>query len=236
MRVLRTLLPVLCVIAMGSILPKAKADEWNKRTVVKFNGPVEIPGKVLPAGKYVFKLLDSQADRNIVQVFNANETKLYATILAVPDYRLQPTGKTVITFEERAKDAPEAVRAWFYPGDNFGEEFVYPKVRASQLAQQNAQNVPAMPNEAAENITQATNSKTEPHVQAMRVVPLVAVTPQKREMAVANAIQTTPPTQVAQNEMPKELPKTASPLPLIGLMGLLSLGAAGALRLARQRA
>lgn len=241
MRVLRTLLPVFFVTVMGFVLPKAKADEWDKKTDVTFNNPVEIPGRVLPAGKYVFKLLDSESDRNIVQIFNASQTKLYATILAIPDYRLEPTGKTMITFEERAKNAPEAIRAWFYPGDLFGQEFVYPKVRAVELAQQNKQIVPAMPNEMAEHITKATNSKTEPHVQAMRKAPLVAVTPENKEMEVSKAIQTTPPaktqpTEMAKSETPKELPKTGSPLPLIGLMGLCSLGSAGALRLFRGRA
>src|ERR1051326_3848211 len=75
----------------------ASAQSWNKRTVVTFSGPVEIPGvgaQVLPAGTYVFKLLDSQSDRHIVQVFNKNETHIYATILAIPNWRLQPTDKT----------------------------------------------------------------------------------------------------------------------------------------------
>src|ERR1035437_10836675 len=63
-------------------------DQWNKKTVLTFSESVEIPGVVLPAGQYVFKLLDSLSDRHIVQVFNADENKVYATILAIPHYRM----------------------------------------------------------------------------------------------------------------------------------------------------
>jgi hypothetical protein len=54
---------------IGSILTPAIADEWNKETKLTFSAPVAVPGKVLDAGKYVFRLADSQSDRNIVQSF-----------------------------------------------------------------------------------------------------------------------------------------------------------------------
>src|SRR5271167_4146567 len=127
---------------MGAVFsPGAKADEWNRKTTVTFSGPVEIPGVhlkgwgVLPAGTYVFKIVDSQSDRHIVQIFSEDEKKVYATILAIPNYRLKATSKTVITFRERPAGEPEALRAWSYPGRNWGEEFVYPKAKAVVLAQ-----------------------------------------------------------------------------------------------------
>ena len=99
----------VCCMALASTMlaPGAKADDWNRKTVFTFSGPVEIPGVhltgwgVLPAGTYVFKILDSQSDRHIVQIFNQDETIVYATILAIPNYRLKATDKTVITFSER---------------------------------------------------------------------------------------------------------------------------------------
>src|SRR5581483_2183131 len=98
----RMIVAMLFVAAFGFVLAfPARADEWNKKTTVTFSSPVEIPGKVLPAGTYVFKLLDSASDRNIVQVFDRDEKQLYATILAVPDYRLRPSDKPLIRFEER---------------------------------------------------------------------------------------------------------------------------------------
>ena len=93
----------LCAVVLAvAATPRAAADEFDKKTIVTFNAPVEIPGKALPAGTYVFKLLDSTANRNIVQIFDKDEKQLYATILAVPDYRMQPSDKPVIQFEERS--------------------------------------------------------------------------------------------------------------------------------------
>src|SRR5437899_3031482 len=106
------------------------ADEWNKKTEFQFSAPVQIPGKVLAAGKYVFQLAESESDRNIVQVFsedsNGNES-LVATVLVIPDYMLKTPDKSIINFEERQSGTPQAIHSWFYPGDNTGWEFVYPK-------------------------------------------------------------------------------------------------------------
>src|SRR5688572_15561209 len=100
MKRFRVVTTVGCIVLMGAVLaPSAKADDWNRKTVVTFSGPVEIPGVhlagwgVLPAGTYVFKILDSQSDRHIVQIFNKDETTIYATILAIPNYRLKATDK-----------------------------------------------------------------------------------------------------------------------------------------------
>src|SRR6202046_2222337 len=132
--------PVLCAaLVAAASSPSVKADDWNRKTVITFSQPVETPGvhlkgwAVLPAGTYVFKILDSQSDRHIVQIFNQDETVVYATILAIPNYRLQATDKTVITFSETPPGQPEALRAWFYPGKNFGQEFVYPKAKAIEI-------------------------------------------------------------------------------------------------------
>lgn len=213
--------------------PQARADEWNQKTIFTFSGPVEIPGKVLPAGTYVFKLADSMSDRNIVEVFNKDENHLYGIFLAIPDYRLKPADKPIITFEERAAGAPEAVKAWFYPGDNYGHDFVYPKVKAVELAKANKQPVPSMPNELAANTTKPTKSMSEPHVMAMKKAPLKAQQPTEQEVEIAEVF-TPPPASAPQAaaKMAKRLPKTASPLPLIGLLGLVSLATAGSLRLA----
>jgi hypothetical protein len=141
MRFLKILPTVFCAALLSTTFaPTASADDWDKKTTVTFSSPIEIPGVhlqgwgVLPAGTYVFKLLDSRSDRHIVQIFNADESVIYATILAIPHYRVQATDKTVITFNEGIQDRPEALRAWFYPGRNWGEEFVYPKAKAMEIA------------------------------------------------------------------------------------------------------
>src|SRR5205814_9043576 len=103
-----------------------RADEPDKKTVLTFRQPVEIPGHVLPAGTYAFRVADSMSDRHIVQIFNADESQIIATVMAVPDTRLTSTDKTVIKFGEVPAGSPEAIRAWFYPGNTVGEAFVYP--------------------------------------------------------------------------------------------------------------
>lgn len=215
-----------CFGLLGMMLPHAKADEWNQKTVLTFSEPVELPGQVLSPGAYTFKLADSDSDRNIVQVFNKDETHLYGTFLTTPDYRLQPASKTIINFDERAAGSPEAVRAWFYPGDNYGQEFVYPKAKAVELAKANKQPVASMPTELAADTTKPAETMKEPAVVAMKQAPLKAQQPTGEEAEIAEVFAVTE----AAAELPKKLPETASPLPLVGLIGVLSLAAAGLLR------
>ena len=218
----------LLVLAIATP-PRANADEWDQKTVFTFSGPVEIPGQVLPPGTYVFKLADSASDRNIVQVYNKNENHLYGTLLTIPDYRLRPASKPIITFDERAADSPEAVKAWFYPGENYGHDFVYPKLKAVALAKANNEPVPSMPNELAANTTKPTTSVNEAHVVALKQAPLMVQQPTEEEVEITEVFVSAS-TQIAS--VPQKLPATASPLPLLALLGLLSLGLAGSLRLA----
>lgn len=212
---------------LGVKAPRVMADEWNQKTIFTFSGPVEIPGQVLPAGTYVFKLADSSSNRNIVQVFSKNEKHLYGTFLAIPDERLQPAGKPIITFDETPAGSPEAVRAWFYPGENYGHQFVYPKPKAVALAKANNTPVPSMPAEFAANTTKPAASVKAPQVVAMSQAPLKAQKPNEEEVEIAEVFLAADPAQ-----LPATLPTTASPLPLIGLIGLCSLAVAFGLRLA----
>jgi hypothetical protein len=219
---------------LGGMVPRATADEWDQKTIFTFSGPVEIPGQTLPAGTYVFKLADSSSDRNVVQVFSKDEKHLYGTFLSISDQRLRPAGKPIITFDESAPGSPEAVRAWFYPGDDFGHEFVYPKPKAVALAKANNTPVASMPAELAANTT-TTATVNEPQVTAMKQAPLKAQKPTEEEVEISEVfVAQASPTDQAQ--IPAELPQTGSPFPLIGLLGLLSVGAALGLRLAAARA
>jgi hypothetical protein len=223
MKFVKPILAVLTFALLGATLAfGARADTWNKKTVVTFSQAVEVPGKVLPAGTYTFRLLDSASDRHIVQIFNEDGTQLITTILAINDYRLQPTGDTVMKFNERPGDSPEALRAWFYPGDNFGQEFVYPKVRALQLAQMEKIAVPAIAVETLDD-------------DAIKTAPIVAITPDEKEVEVVRVIQTTPPVAAVEAPAParvapvaeaEELPHTASYMPLIALLGGLAISLA----------
>jgi hypothetical protein len=200
---------LLFAMICAAMPSRLRADEYDQATKLTFNEPVEVPGQVLAAGTYWFTLMNTDADRNIVQVWNADRSQLMATIFTVADYRFQPTGKTVVNFEERPGDQPEAIQAWFYPGENFGHEFVYPKTRAMSLAQQIDQPVLSMPDEAVTDPAQS----SPPEMKA------VAANGEELELS-----------EIVQSEQPKDdvtlasLPQTASLFPLAGLLGFAALG------------
>jgi hypothetical protein len=232
MKLFKALMAMGGIALIGALLaPAAKADDWNQKTTITFSAPVEIPGVhlsgwgVLPAGTYVFKLMDSQSDRHIVQIFNKDETTVYATILAIPNYRLRATDKTVMTFRERAAGEPEALRAWFYPGKNSGEEFVYPKAKAMELAKAENTVVPFTPAEMPVEVTEPIKPADETTVVALQQAPVLAVNQAGDEVQLNQVPAPSPLT----------LPATASPTPALALFGLLGLGAAMALRAFEKR-
>jgi len=225
----------LMLLALGVFIMSAplsaRADEWTKATKLTFNRPVEVPGMILGPGTYVFRLADL-SDRNVVQIFNADESHLYEDVLAIPAYRETLTDKTVVTFEERAKGAPEAIATWFYPGDNYGEEFVYPKA-VPQVASLTTVNP------AASLATRMKPAAPEQQVHKPAVQPAVAEAPETEPVVVAQNSTPVKPTATtaaapspapAQNQAAKNLPKTASPMPMLILIGLLSLGASAGIR------
>src|SRR6202171_1357399 len=127
-----------------ALTPSLKADQWDKKTILTVNEAVQLPTTVLEPGKYVFKLLDSLSDRHIVQVFSSDETHLITTVLAIPNYKLNPSGRSDLRVWEAPAAQPRAMRACFYPGDNFGQEFAYPKNKSVEIAKVAHVPVPAV--------------------------------------------------------------------------------------------
>jgi LPXTG-motif cell wall-anchored protein len=133
----KNLLSIVAIFALAALAfaPQARADVWNKKTIVTFPDTVELPGQVtLPSGTYVMKLADSLSNRHIVQVFNRDENKILATVLTAAAYRMDPADKTVITFYESPGETPRYIHKWFYPGDLYGQEFTYPKGTGPMMA------------------------------------------------------------------------------------------------------
>ncbi len=127
MRKFSAVVPILSVAMLLLLLSTAaRADDWNKKTIVTFNNPVEVPGHVLPAGTYMFKLMNSNSDRDIVMIESPHGSHLDAIVLAEPAYRLNSSGHSVFKMEERNPKSPEAIKDWFYPGDLIGIQFIYP--------------------------------------------------------------------------------------------------------------
>jgi hypothetical protein len=110
----------------ATLAPGARADQWDKKTVVTFGEDVQVPGLVLPAGTYIFRLQDNKTDRHIVQIWNADDNRLLTTIMTIPNTRFEPEDKPVFQFDERPTGSPVALKLWFHPGETTGEEFIYP--------------------------------------------------------------------------------------------------------------
>ena len=229
MKILKAAPTVLCMALLGFAVSSARADDWDKKTTITFSGPVEIPGVhlqgfgILPAGTYVFKVLDSKSDRHIVQIFSKDELTIYATILAIPNLRLKATDKTVMTFRERPAGQPEALRAWFYPGRQWGEEFVYPKARAIILAKETHEAVLFTPTEITPEVAVAVKTPEEPVVAELEKAPVKAIQPTGEEVEIAQVVTPPPAVEVAQAEPAPALPATGSSMPLIALLGMLAL-------------
>lgn len=238
MKLFKTAMAVCCMALTGAVLaPNVQADPWNKKSIITFSGPVEIPGVhlkgwgVLPAGTYLFKLHDSSSNRHIVQIFNKEGDKIYATVLAIPNEKMRPPDNTEMTFYERPAGQPQALRAWFYPGNNFGEEFVYPKAKAKELAKAVAAPVPFTPKETPTEVTEPIKQPEAPAVAEMQKAPVASATPSGKEEALPPPAPVPAPMQAQVAEAPvTKLPETASPLPLMALLGLLSMGGALGIR------
>ena len=245
MKTLKGIITLCCIAALGAGIAalNVNADAWNKKTIITITEPMQIPGATLTPGKYVFKLMDSSSNRHIVQVFNEDEKSVINTILAIPNQRLQPTGKSEFGFWEVPAGNTPALRSWFYPGDNFGHEFAYPKQEATKLSAVVKEEVPSVAEEEYNQATKVTPASTEvktPEPQPVTPAPEVAVaeTPKPVEApAVVEQPAATPapqPVEARRSEpaaaVDDTLPATASPLPVLGLLGFLSVGFGALLR------
>jgi len=207
------------------------ASDWDKRTVITLHDPLIVAGVpvvTLEPGKYVMRLLDSPSNRHIVQIFNEREDKLFTTVLAIPNYQLEPKDKTGFAFWETPAGNPNALRAWFYPGDNFGQEFVYPKGLAAKIAQEAGTTVIATPAQTEAELKSAPLAEINKAGEEKPVPEeeIAALAPGLPALTLAPPLELTPIT----------LPKTASPIFAIGLAGLLALMAGVTLRFALPRA
>jgi outer membrane biosynthesis protein TonB len=244
----RAALVAACGIGLAlGLASSARADMSDRKTVLTVNEPIQVREKLLQPGKYVFKLLRSPSDLHIVQIFNGDQSQIIDTVLAIPATRMEPTGDTQLTFWETPPGTAKALRRWFYPGDTMGQEFPYPKQLASLEAPPPAPKASAEPLPPAPEPTPMVEpDKTEPQPEPMTPKAQNDNDTEKQasEMA-ANEQPPQPPVTPAQPTEPQtpatsgtadrsaELPKTSSPYPTIGAIGLLCLGIFAAMRLKR---
>jgi len=220
-------------LIVTGLAPEARADAWNKKTIITIDQPMQVPKKVLEPGKYVFKLMDSQSDRHIVQIFSEDEKHLITTILAIPNYRLKVRGKSEFGFWETPAGQPRALRAWFYPGDNFGHEFAYPPSMSTEITTYAKTTPPTTYAESTEELSTAKvveQPSPEPEVvveekkETTEIAQVREPAPEPAPVTVAEAPQPAVIEQADRPEPAQTLPQTASNYPLIALIGFLSLG------------
>ena len=242
---------------MTASFASAQGTLADRQTNVTFSGAVSLPGTTLPAGTYVFRLADSPTNRHIVQIFDKDGAKLITTLFAVPAERAEAHGDPVVAFKETPADRPPAVHYWYYAGEKDGNEFIYPRAQAMLIAQASGESVQAFDTDSTDmdalktgGVTKVTaNAEPQPATTATTTAPTTTepapapatTAPTTTEPTPAPAPATAPATTASQSEQPvgtsgrtKSLPKTASQLPLVGLLGLFALATAFGVRTVRR--
>jgi len=249
---MKTLLGVICAAVFASVLvPTLSANELDKKTIVTFPDPVQIPGKVLTPGEYVIKRPYGRPD--VVQFLNDDETHVYATVLARPTYRSSPSDQPEFRFEERPGGNPDALKEWYYPGTITGAEFIYPSgpsgdefLLASAQGLQSREAAPGDQNATKATAVESSPLATEPdELAAESEAPVPQAAPEENvEIAQATpppssaaqpAQQPSPATPQAGEPQPGEpaaqrLPQTATNLPAVAFLGVLAIGLGAGLR------
>jgi hypothetical protein len=141
MKYLLILPSILAVVLIGALATPAKADECNKLTYLTFSAPVALPGVTLPAGTYRFTHPDCAMTGGLLRVSSQDGTEVYGTFLTIPEERLTPSRRPEVVFAEMPGGSPEAIKAWFYPGDTTGDGLMYPKSEAAKVAEAPVQKI-----------------------------------------------------------------------------------------------
>jgi len=211
-------------VCAAMIAGVARAETFDKRTVFTFSQPIALPGVTLPAGDYLFRIVDTTTSRKVIQVLSGDGKTPYAMLHSIPEVRRDASGNPEVRFMETAKGHPNAVKTWWYPNETIGYEFIYPKVQARALAR-----------EVAEPILTTKIETTKP--EEVKTAELERITPKGEEVAVVQETEPVVPSGIVQEgtlaEARTELPVTATRIPTFGLIGLLALALAGGLRLWR---
>ncbi len=203
------------VLAVALAASAVMAQPFDKRTIFTFSKPIALPGVTLPAGEYLFRLIDVDTSRKAIQVLSADGKKPYVLVNTIPNIRRDETHDATVQFMETAKGHPNAIKTWWYPGETIGYEFIYPKAQARELAKEVAQPVLTVKEETAE---------------------VERITPAGEEVAVGEPEPLVPLAIVQEGTLAEartELPVTGTRVPAFALIGIVALLAAGGLRLWR---
>lgn len=225
------------------IAAPALVAQTPEASILPVNEPLEVSGQILQPGTYTIRVVKSFTNRNVVQITSQDGQKVYATALTVP-HPLEPNEEvpnTKFVFYPAEDGRPRALRTWFAAdpaASGGGHDFVYDENRARELARLASSRVVSYPTQTASTEFNDTTGLSvitpEAKVETYTYVPpptAIAETPAPVVTTPRIEVQTQP-TQIAEAQ-PMEMPRTASRLPLVTLLGLASLAGAIALRVAR---
>lgn len=216
----RLFLSGIVAAALAAVMIPAPASgvTYDKLASLTFSAPVQIPGVTLSAGTYRFHLANPETSRNVLQVLSNDGSIVYAMFHTIPDSRTALTEDPTVTFRETPAGVPPAVRSLFYGGEYRGYEFVYPKGGPNMVPE-----VFPQPEITYTPLPAVAEPAVEPEVEAVEPEPVA-------EPLAEQVLEPLPEPE------PVELPRTASPLPVVALGGLSSLLAGLGLALLRRRA
>ena len=214
----------------------AQAQPEDKRTYFTFSAPIALPGTTLPAGRYVFRIVDTTTSRKVIQVQSEDQKKSYAMMNTIPDQRRDPAKDATVAFYETAKGTPAAVKSWWYPGESTGYQFIYPRRQALQIAKETGRPILTTKTEDAKSETtlvDANGADAAASASASNDSTSTVFNRNTGSVASTEGVDRTPPQAAAPQPVPTEstvarndartaLPGTASNLPLVGLIGMLS--------------
>jgi hypothetical protein len=111
------------VLATSSIgaMPAA-----GKMTYFTFSKAVQLPGVALPAGTYIFEIVNPDTSANVVRVASRDRSKVYLTQIT---HRVErPRSRDMepkIVLGESPAGQPPPVASWFPHGETMGRAFIY---------------------------------------------------------------------------------------------------------------
>lgn len=220
-RLLASAVAAAAVVSLTMPAP-ASANTIDKLAFLTFSAPVQIPGATLDAGTYQFRLANPGSGRDVFQVLSHDGSVLYSMFFTLGDNRTVLTEDPVVTFIETPAGVPPAVRSLFYPGEYRGYQFVWGKGEPNMIPK-----VVEQPPITYTAIPEAKAAEPAAPVAA----PLVA----EEAPAAEPELTAEAPVAPAEAPAPAELPRTASPLPLLALGGFSSLLTGLGLGLRRRR-
>lgn len=202
----------LAALVCGLSAPVA-AYIADRHTRFTFSQPIALPGVTLPAGTYTFRLVDPITGGNVVQVLDESGTRTYAMLLSIPASRPDVPKEPEVSFMETAAGMPAAVKIWWQEGSTFGHEFVYPKGQVLRLTQG------AIPASTVADARLSADADSQSAGQSSRFANPAGQAQPPQPPSITAQESTPAPDQAAR----AELPRTASRLPLIAILGTLML-------------